>query len=231
MKTLNQNGMFALIGLSVIATFSNCTSTKSFTTAKASLDFANTLETGDSEIKYDSRTNMNIVVYHDVPLTGTLMENLDVERDDTVAITKPVPYFGVGAGIEYIGKGAKSQNGGGTVGLNYLEIPMHLLYHYPLQTGSLYAGFGPYFAYGIGGQIKATGFQESSFGEDNGGYKRFDFGLGLMVGYRLDMGASLDLSYDFGLANIAYSDLDVSSHNRCFSINIGYEIGHLFSNR
>jgi hypothetical protein len=129
----------------------------------------------------------------------------------------------LGLGLEYIGKGAKYKEFDGSIKLNYIEIPIHLSYYCKAGAGVFYGGLGPYFAYGIGGKSG----DESSFGKDAGGYKRFDAGLSFILGYRLKMGLSLDLGYDLGLANIAYPEMDVKSHNRCLSINLGYAIGRL----
>jgi hypothetical protein len=133
-------------------------------------------------------------------------------------------YIGLKYGLEFITKGAKDP-AGGSFSLNYLEVPLDALYHYPIGPGGLYGGLGPYFAYGVGGK---SGTQ-NSFGENAGGYKRFDAGANFILGYKMDMGLSLDFSYDLGLVNASYPSQDISSHNRCFSINVGYQIGKFFA--
>jgi hypothetical protein len=124
-------------------------------------------------------------------------------------------------------KGAKYPGNGGNVDLNYLELPLCMQYHYVLGPGNLYAGLGPYFAYGIGGKIGGV----SSYGDNNGGFKRFDIGPLFMIGYKLDMGLSLDFRYDLGLADIEYADQDVKGYTRSFGFNLGYQFGKLFANR
>lgn len=207
-----------------------------------SIDFAKTKEAGTSQIYYDDRTGINEIVYSDAWLwsafggsgkndindisdikhigdfkTGAYLLNPDAEETDEKNI-------GIRGGIEYISKGAKFKTGGGSFGLNYLEVPIIPEYRFSAGTGNICVGLGPYFAYGIGGK----GDGESSFGDNNGGYKRFDAGLSFLLGYKFDAGVAFSLSYDLGLANNIYPDQDVKSHNRCFSINLGYQIGKLF---
>jgi hypothetical protein len=125
-------------------------------------------------------------------------------------------------GLEYIGKGAKFSGTG--INLNYLEIPLDVVYHYPLGEGNLHGGLGPYFAYGVGGSTGGI----NSYGEQNGGFKRFDAGLNVVVGYTFNNGLAIDLGYDLGLANVEYANQDVTGHTRTLSLNVGYQIGRLF---
>jgi hypothetical protein len=204
-------------------------------TLKASLDFAKVHETGQSNVKYDPVTKANVIVYSETdPIFGNPIEDDNNENSYTEQGIRFNPgkssnsgFGAIGFGLEYIGKGAKFPGGNGTIGLNYLELPIHFLYHYPIGPGNVYGGLGPYFAYGVGGKSG----DESSFGENNGGFKRFDAGIGFMVGYKLKMGVSLDVGYDLGLANVEYADQDVSGHTRCFNINLGYQIGKLFAKK
>jgi hypothetical protein len=207
---------------------------------KISLDWAKTIEKGASSLTYDPKNRANILIY--MPLNvgnpfanpnssspGELSADEDRftgEFQDHYVHKKTITgEFMVGVGLEYVGKGAsfKTSTGKAAIKLNYIEIPIHLSYYSIVGPGLLYGGLGPYFAYGIGGRT----FDESSFGENAGGYKRFDAGLSLMAGYRLKMGAIVELGYDLGLANITYPITDVKSHNRSFSINVGYNIGRL----
>lgn len=231
----------------VLSLFDSCAPTQKsvFTgaTARGSIDFPNTKETGTSSINYKPRLGENIGLFTELwlksslPKSGkddinddiynlrsdaynlrsdALLQNPDAEQEDEKNI-------GIRGGIEYISKGAKFKTGGGSIGLNYLEVPIIPEYRFSAGPGNICAGVGPYFAYGIGGKS----FGVSSFGENNGGYKRFDAGLSFLLDYKSDAGVAFGFSYDFGLANTIYPSQDVKSHNRCFSINLGYEVGRL----
>jgi hypothetical protein len=198
------------------------------TSVEGSIDWAKTNEVGSSSILYKSKEGTNEVMYTEWygRELGKMGYN-SVDWSDSIPYQnnrKPVDgYFGIGAGIGFVGKGAKLDNF--TLPLEYLEIPVMVSYHYPVGPGQLFGRFGPYFAYGIGGKVDGV----SVYGENNGGFKHFDAGLGLRVGYQLDMGLSLAAGYEYGLANIEYADQDVTGHNRSFSINVGYNIGRLFA--
>lgn len=198
------------------------------TTAQASVDWANDHEAGNSSINYDGVSRQNVIVYSEIngdDDNESWNEDAAGDYEDYVGKKGPNPYWGFKFGLEYIGKGAKFPFAGSnnTIPLNYLELPLDLRYHYPLGPGYLHGGVGPYFAYGVGGSVDGI----SVYGENNGGFKRFDAGLNFQVGYNFH-GVVLDLSYDLGLANIEYASQDVKGHNRVFSINFGYQIGRLF---
>src|SRR6202012_329115 len=120
---------------------------------------------------------------------------------DSIAKT-PASQFSLSLrpGIEYIGKGAKFPGGNFNLNLNYLEIPIDVVAHVPAGPGDAHFGLGPYFAQGIGG-----GGPNGIYGQDAGGFKRFDAGLNLLLGYRFDNGIAIDLGYDLGLANVEYA--------------------------
>jgi hypothetical protein len=160
-----------------------------------------------------------------------------------VFATKPIITVGPGdvaakIGLEFIEKGAKYSESPvtETIGLNYIELPIDALYEYQIQdVGKVFLGFGPYFAYGIGGKDKyndgTSSTSSNSFGGD--GAKRFDFGLQFIGGFRLSCLASISLSYDLGLINIATNNnaggYNYHDKNGVFSINLSYCLGKLMN--
>lgn len=203
-----------------------CREEQTFPTIKASAEFAKLKESGGSAASYHLKNGVNVVAYFFNPFSYYKVlgnENAD-QNAYYLPEQKPNGFFSIGGGFGYVQKGAKFEANGGTIGLNYLELPINAIYTYKIGLGSLYGGIGPYFAYGVGGKDGG----ESSFGENNGGFKRFDAGLNFMLGYKLQMGLSLDFGYDLGLANIEYASQDVTGHSRSFSINVGYQIAKLF---
>ena len=204
------------------------------TTLEGSLDEVTLHEEGVSQLSYNSKTRTNVAVWTEMDIFGVPMPYSGAEPfSEQAGAPKPDPTesssLGIRAGLEYVGKGAKFPGTGSdfSINLNYIEIPVAAVYHLPAGPGQLQAGLGPYFAYGIGGSSGGV----SSFGENNGGFKRFDAGLNFLVGYKLPSGWSLRLGYDLGLANVEYASEDVSGHTRTFSINVGYQIGRLFGKK
>lgn len=130
------------------------------------------------------------------------------------------------SGLVYTEKGGKGRIDGAkfTYDLNYLELPIIAKYKYYVDDDLSIQPFGgAYIAYGVGGKVKNFGHTKedratySSFSEDF--FKRFDGGLRIGCGMEFQM-LYVEMSYDFGLANICHSDFD-SSHTGCFNINCG----------
>jgi hypothetical protein len=132
---------------------------------------------------------------------------------------KVLDHLSVMSGLEFIQKNSKYE--GTKTKLNYLQVPVLAIYTYDLgDDRKVFGGLGPYFAYGLGGKIKGGGFSEKAFDKDLG-FKRFDAGLTLTAGYKINKKWSVRIAYDLGLANIQHESFD-KTKNRSFSVNIGY---------
>jgi hypothetical protein len=127
---------------------------------------------------------------------------------------------------QYIKK--RTKDGGSKVGADYIQLPILALYKYKLNpAGTIYAGLGPYFAYGIGGRIKTSfGDKINTFDKENG-LKRFDAGISIAGGYKMTDGFSFTLSYDIGLINISRNAPDEKVKTRMISLNVGYPLTKL----
>ncbi|MBP0902667.1 porin family protein [Mariniflexile gromovii] len=125
--------------------------------------------------------------------------------------------------------------------LNYLELPILAIYKVNGTNGKLFLGAGPSFGYGISGKIKGeVSFKEGnttsteSFSidafkdeeDDGGGLSRFDLGVMGVAGYALSEKIALQLSYLYGLSNIANtSDSDDNEFkNRNILLSLSYKI-------
>lgn len=122
-------------------------------------------------------------------------------------------------GIGYVNK--RSVDGDQKIGLHYLEVPIYALYQVDLSKGNAFGGLGPYFAYGIGGKIKSktTDLKRNSFNSTNG-FKPFDGGISLTVGYRTVNDIRVRLGFDIGIANIERNSGGNKTKNRAFSVNV-----------
>jgi hypothetical protein len=128
-----------------------------------------------------------------------------------------------------------------TTKLSYIEIPLNLLYRPQLGNGYMLLGFGPYFAFGIGGKENSE-FGSISYKRDvkfkntvtNLGdlletayYRPFDAGANIFFGYELSMGVFLQLNAQLGLLKInpEYSwstDSKASYKNTGYGLSLGY---------
>ena len=106
--------------------------------------------------------------------------------------------------------------------LYYLDVPIHLKYKMVLGKTTLFAGFGPYFSFGLSGQMNIDGNRYDKEFEDLG-LKRFDGGLSFTTG--LEYGKfQAGAYYQLGLVNL--NDYDVLYRkNRVFGLSLGYRLG------
>jgi hypothetical protein len=109
--------------------------------------------------------------------------------------------------------------------INYLELPLNLVYKPMLGSGKLIAGFGPYFGYAISGKFKYDDKSEDiKFGnntEDD--LKPLDIGANLLFGYEFMSKISIQMNAQLGLVNLVPDgDSDNSVKNTGFGFSLGY---------
>jgi hypothetical protein len=200
------------------------------TCIQASVDFAKDAEADNSAVSELEKTAENFEVFAEEMITGTPYSSYNDAKEPDADNSQPSG-IAVRQGLEYVGKGGKYAQGGGKIALDYLEVPIYGIYNYGInKTSAVYGGLGPFFSYGIGGKVSGSGFSTPSFGENNGGYKRFDAGIGFLVGYQYQ-NFLFSLNYDLGLANTAYPSTDISSKTRSFGINVAYSISNLIKRK
>lgn len=152
------------------------------------------------------------------------------------------PEFYFQPGVLFAVKGAKNTSGSvtSTTKLNYIEMPLNLVYKASLGQGFFMLGFGPYLAYGIGGKVKTEGgalsltqdvkFQNTVESGDNllvPYYKALDAGANIFVGYEVAGGLFLQLDSQFGMLNInpeykALTNDKSAVKNTGFGLTLGY---------
>ena len=130
-------------------------------------------------------------------------------------------------------KGAQINGNDASLKFNpyYLEIPIHMGYKYAINDNfAIFGNFGPYFAVGLFGKMKATGYlidevegltsiHDSAKVFGNNAMKRFDFGLGLKAGVEFFQKYQVSIGYDWGLLdNIE----DSGNKNRNLMLSVGY---------
>ncbi|MFV0418729.1 MAG: porin family protein [Dysgonomonas sp.] len=141
----------------------------------------------------------------------------------------------VRTGLDLATKGAKHKEAGIEYTYNpiYLQLPIHAGYKLPFTNSfSCSLHVGPYLSYGIGGKIKSkvvggvSDVKDSDinfFGsKEDGGFKKFDFGLGLGIGAEFG-NVLMELGYDLGLANISYIE-----DNKVKNMNAYLTLGYCF---
>ena len=123
------------------------------------------------------------------------------------------PDFYFQPGLLYSAKGAKLENtSDGKLSLNYVEVPLNLVYKPMLGTGRLLMGFGPYVAYGAGNAANTVYF------------KPLDAGANILFGYEFSNKLSAQLNAQLGLVNINAYDNDAKIKNTGFGVSLGYRL-------
>jgi hypothetical protein len=118
----------------------------------------------------------------------------------------------------------------GNVYINYLEMPLNMLYYSGLGKGHFFFGGGPYVAIGLNGRTKVI-YNEKEveeldiiFGTEPGTIKKTDYGVQGLIGYKLGYGSYIKLFYSHGLANLSNIPQETIS-NRNFGVSFGYFFG------
>jgi len=169
---------------------------------KGGLNFANLVYSGGGMTTSDkSITGIHIGPVLDFTLQGNLNFN---------------------TGLLYSIIGSKIEGTDGyTATINTLEVPLNLAYKFPINDKSkFFIQAGPFLGYALNGKYKdSTGSTDITFGEQ-GGIKKFDFGLGFGGG--VEFGSiALSLNYNLGLANL-YDDSTEKIKTKVLQISLAY---------
>jgi hypothetical protein len=142
------------------------------------------------------------------------------------------PEFYFQPGLMYAVKGAKNTytllgaEFNSTTKVNYIEIPLNLVYKALLGQGNFMLGFGPYLAYGIGGKYTLEGGAVTL--EQDIDYKKFDSGANIFVGYEMLSGIFLQLETQFGMLNINPENSDSNDKSKTNNTGFGLSVGYRF---
>lgn len=138
-------------------------------------------------------------------------------------LSSSTPVF-IESGLYYTERGGKSDNY--KCGINYFEIPVLIKYGVKASDDiALLPFFGPYFSYGLGGNIKCTSpYEGVTKGSHFNSFEKEHFAHSDM-GFKLGCGAEynklyLEIGYQFGVKNISKSD-QLDAHGRAFFANVG----------
>ncbi|PSL49184.1 outer membrane protein with beta-barrel domain [Chitinophaga niastensis] len=205
---------------------------------------------------------------------GWNLSNITIDNAGNTKDSRSLSGFNVGAivdvplvpkllsfqpGVFYTTKGSKIEAGNKsssitnpytkyTVNPSYIEVPLNFIAKLPIgNNASLFAGIGPYFAFGVAGQqkydaiiggISASSATDIKWDNDtplNGGdpntaydkFKRFDWGGNVQIGAELS-NFLVAVQYGIGFAKIRSgqdNSADEKNKNRVFSVSIGYLFG------
>ncbi len=163
----------------------------------------------------NSRLGFNIAVNGDVPIAGNFS-------------FQPALIFLQKGGKEsedVIGIAVKN-----TISINYLELPLNLIYRSPGNKAHFITGLGPSLSYALSGTVKVEQDGQSQTvkikfgnGSDNE-LKKFELGGNLLAGCEFNNGLFIALNYNIGFSNIS-TDSNSKWKNNYFGLRLGYFIG------
>ncbi len=148
--------------------------------------------------------------------------------------------WNIETGLNYLQKGTLVNDDNITlptsssIKVNYVEVPLNLLYAVPAKKGNFIIGSGISTAFGISGKNKIkdnNGTEESTvkFGStQDDDIRRFDFGVNLIAGYHFKNGCLVSAIYNFGLKNLL-PEMTESENVKLRSNYFGLKIGYLFA--
>lgn len=204
--------------------------------------------TSDSKARFGVYGGVNFQNINGKNAGGATLENSLVIKYH-VGINEEIPIapdFKFQVGLQYIGKGAKGDFLYTTnsttylvtreISMNYIEVPLNLVYKPLVGSGHFLLGFGPYIGYSFGGKAKFTGSnapadrdvtytKTAPSNEPNNfaNYKPLDIGGNLFFGYELSNGINFVFNSSLGLVNInSETNNQLAEKNTGFGLSVGY---------
>lgn len=115
------------------------------------------------------------------------------------------------------------------VKINYVEMPVNILYKLPVPFGSVFAGAGASAGYGFSGKQEQNGIKRSIY-KDVKTWKHEDFSYSFTAGLEFNSGIFLSVSSRKGLYDVYKAD-GMSIKNRSQSVSIGYMLNRKKSSK
>lgn len=195
-----------------------------------------------AQVSFGIRAGVNFQNINGKSWDGKKMENqMIVGYNAGANVEIPIAHdFFLQPALLFSTKGAKLSEGDeeGRMNINYLELPIHLLFKPQLGNGKLILGIGPYLSYGIMGNMKPIGgeemdikFKNTLTAEDQSDeyyyLKGLDAGADLFFGYEFDFKLSVQFNAQLGLLNMwpsyeGWEDDETVLKNTGFGISFGY---------
>ncbi|MEQ1798140.1 MAG: porin family protein [Lacibacter sp.] len=149
--------------------------------------------------------------------------------------------FSVQPGINYVQKGLRQKETDGNYSmesnllLNYLEIPLNLVYKAPVKKGHLFIGAGPSAGFALKGKARSTSsdgqyvdkeeYKIEIGNKDEDDLKPFELSLNILGGYEFSSGIQVAVNYNRSINNLVPGDAGSASfRNSYFGIKVGYLI-------
>lgn len=107
------------------------------------------------------------------------------------------------------------------VRINYIDLPVNLVYKLPVSFGKIFAGAGAAFSYGFEGKQEQNGQKTGLYSGNT--WKHEDLSLSFTAGAEFDNGLFVSINSQKGFLDVYKAD-GVSVKNRSVSVSLGYMI-------
>ncbi len=108
------------------------------------------------------------------------------------------------------------------VKMNYLEIPVNLLYKIDLPFGKVFGGTGVTLSYAVGGKQEQDGVTEKLFHHSGNTWRREDVSLNFTAGFEFNNGIFVSANSQKGLLDVYKAGAGIK--NKSMSLSVGYII-------
>ncbi|MCL4641949.1 MULTISPECIES: porin family protein [Olivibacter] len=103
-----------------------------------------------------------------------------------------------------------------------VEIPLYGMVQGQLGSGKAFIGVGPYVGYGVLAKAGGVNLFKTNGETGRPALKRFDYGVGGIIGYQFDKNWQINASYQYGLADL-HKAQGGSMKNQRAAIGIAYK--------
>ncbi|MBC7946666.1 MAG: PorT family protein [Chitinophagaceae bacterium] len=160
----------------------------------------------------------------------------------TVGVSLDVPMEKHGSfqpGVFLVQKGSKSETVDGSdvtkvdTRLNYIEVPLNVVFRIPCSSGRVVLGGGPAVGFALSGKSKVDGTgtdleSDLKFGSSSrdADLNFIDFGINALAGYEFSSGFFVNASYTHGINNLILDAPEGNKlWNRVFALRLGFMLG------
>lgn len=212
---------------------------KIFALSAALFLFAGVLTAQNSSFGFHAGTSISKFKFKDGDISYSMNDLVSLQAGFVVDL--PIgKNFSLQPGLNYLQKGGKaSEDYSGVteeniMRVNYLEVPINILYNVRSKSGTFFVGAGPSVSFAMSGKsiYKYNGEEEKEtikFGNDadNDHMRGLDFGINTLAGYRFKSGFFIGANYNWGLRNLTpggNSD-DGTVKSSYYGVRVGFMLG------
>ncbi|WP_276504093.1 porin family protein [Terrimonas pollutisoli] len=106
--------------------------------------------------------------------------------------------------------------------MNYVEMPLNVLYKIDLPFGKVFGGTGVTLSYAVGGKQEQDGVTKKLYSNTGNNWRREDISLNFTAGLEFNNGLFVSANSQKGLRNVYKAGADIK--NRSMSVSVGYLI-------